>query len=67
MQRRSAGAATPDKDATYLSVVPKQNDGNTVYRLNVKDVPVDGFWSVTVYNKEGYIVKNARDVYSFNT
>ena len=22
--------------------------------LNVKDVPVDGFWSVIVYNAKGY-------------
>ena len=35
----------------YVGVEPKQNDGKTVYRLTVKDVPVDGFWSVSVYNK----------------
>lgn len=31
----------PDKDATYYSITPAQNDGTTVYRLSVKDVPVD--------------------------
>ena len=30
----------------------------TVYRLTVKDVPVDGFWSISVYNAEGYFQKN---------
>ena len=29
-------------------------------------MPVDGFWSVIVYNKEGYIPQNKRKVYSFN-
>jgi hypothetical protein len=56
----------PDKDATYLSNTPPKNDGVTVYKLNVKDVPVDAFWSVSVYNAEGYFEKNAYDTYSVN-
>lgn len=44
----------PEVDAKYLTVVPKQNDGATPHILRVKDVPVDGFWSVTVYNADGY-------------
>ena len=32
----------------------------------MKDVPVDGFWSVIVYNAEGFIPQNERKVYSFN-
>jgi len=69
--RRLVAAATawggnPDKEATYLNVTPAQNDGKTVYRLSVKDVPVDGFWSVIVYDKDGYIPKNDRNVYAFN-
>jgi hypothetical protein len=32
----------------------------------VKNVPVDGFWSVIVYDKNGYIPQNKRKVYSFN-
>ena len=38
----------------------------TVYRLKVKDVPVDAFWSVSLYNADGYFQKNAYDAYSFN-
>jgi hypothetical protein len=56
----------PDKDATYLNVTPEKNDGTTVYTLDVKDVPVDGFWSISLYNAEGYFVKNEYDAYSLN-
>ena len=54
------------KDATYLTVVPRQNDGKTIQKLTVKDVPVDGFWSVSVYNPAGYFEKNDLDAYSLN-
>ena len=49
----------PDKDATYIAVTPAKNDGTTVYKLNVTAVPVDAFWSVSVYNAEGFFEKNA--------
>jgi len=55
-----------DKDATYLNFTPPNDDGSTVYRLNVKDVPVDAFWSVSVYNAEGYFEKNSTNAYSIN-
>jgi hypothetical protein len=57
----------PDKDATYLNIAPTKNDGTTVYKLNVKDVPVNGFWSVSLYNAEGYYEKNPYDAYSINS
>jgi len=56
----------PDKDAVYLNVTPANNDGTTIYKLNVKDVPVDGFWSVSLYNAEGYYEKNEYKAYSIN-
>ena len=56
----------PDKDAIYLNVTPIKNDGTTIYKLNVKDVPVDGFWSITLYNAEGYLIKNDQDAYTLN-
>jgi hypothetical protein len=56
----------PDKDATYLSITPAKNDGTTIYKLHVKDVPVDAFWSITVYNAAGYFEKNAYNAYSLN-
>ncbi len=55
-------------DATYVPVTPKKNDGKTPYVLTVpKDVPVDGFWSVTVYDKDRFMVKNDLDRYSLNS
>ena len=57
----------PEADASYDIAAPAKNDGNTVHRLTVKDVPVDGFWSVTVYNKDGYFDINDRGVYSLNS
>jgi hypothetical protein len=56
----------PERDATYMGVTPARNDGSTVYRLNVKNVPVDGFWSVSVYDAEGYFAKNPYDAYALN-
>ena len=56
----------PAKDATYVAAAPPRNDGTTVYRLTVKDVPVDGFWSVTVYNAQGFLEKNAQNAYAVN-
>lgn len=56
----------PPNAALYAGAEPQQNDGKTVYRLTVKDVPVDGFWSVSVYNKDGYFQKNARNAYTIN-
>ena len=62
----SAWGGNPEKDALYLNVVPAKNDGATNYRLNVKSVPVEGFWSVSVYNVEGYFQKNPFDAYTLN-
>jgi hypothetical protein len=56
----------PEKDATYLGVTPVKNDGTTVHRLNVGAVPVDAFWSITVYNAQGYLEPNPSNAYSLN-
>lgn len=56
----------PKEAAVYDNVVPTKNDGKTPYVVTVKDVPVDGFWSITVYNKDGFMEKNSENVYSYN-
>ncbi|MGH8173782.1 MAG: DUF1214 domain-containing protein, partial [Rhodanobacteraceae bacterium] len=70
--RRIAAAASgwglnPDKDAVYLNVFPEKNDGKVAYRLTVKDVPVDAFWSVSAYTAEGYYKPNDLNAYSINS
>jgi hypothetical protein len=62
----SAWGGNPERDALYLNVVPAKNDGTSVYRLTAKDVPVDGFWSVSVYNAAGYFQANRYNAYSLN-
>jgi hypothetical protein len=61
-----AWGGNPEKDAIYLNVTPAMNDGTTIYTLRVKDVPVDGFWSVSVYNSSGYFERNPLQAYSLN-
>lgn len=57
----------PEKDGLYLPITPARNDGETIYKLTVGEVPVDGFWSLTVYNSQGYLQPNLDDVYSVNS
>jgi hypothetical protein len=69
--RRLIGAAmawggNPEKDATYLTITPPDNDNTNPRKLTVKNVPVDGFWSISVYNAEGYFEKNQYNSYSVN-
>lgn len=69
--RHLIGTATgwggnPDKDAIYLNITPPKNDGKTIYHLSVKDVPVDAFWSISVYNAKGYFERNALNAYALN-
>jgi hypothetical protein len=62
----SGWGGNSEKDATYITVTPSKNDGSTVYRLSVKDVPVDGFWSISLYGPDGYFHKNDYDAYTLN-
>ena len=54
----------PDHEASYLGVEPRKLVGE--YRATLRDVPVDGFWSVSVYNRGGYFEPNDRNAYSVN-
>ena len=56
------------KDALYLPTQVEKNDGKTAYTITVpKVVPADGFWSVTIYNQERFMVKNKYNSYSLNS
>lgn len=56
----------PETEAVYVMGVPPGNDGKTVMTMTLKDVPVDGFWSVTVYDKGGFMAKNDLGVNAIN-
>jgi hypothetical protein len=56
----------PAEAASYANVVPEKNDGKTPYTLTVTDVPVYGFWSVTLYDDKGWMPVNKYNAYSFN-
>jgi len=56
----------PAEDSIYVNVFPEKNDGKTPYTLTVEDVPVDAFWSVTLYDDKGWIPVNKYNAYSFN-
>lgn len=54
----------PTSEAAYIGVDPRLPVGN--YELTVADVPVDGFWSISVYNAKGFFEPNDRDAYTVN-
>jgi len=58
----------PQRGAMYFNIVPKNNDGKAAYTLTMpKDVPVQAFWSVSVYNKDGFFTPNSLNAYSYNS
>ncbi|MEM1439516.1 MAG: DUF1214 domain-containing protein [Pseudomonadota bacterium] len=63
----SGWGGNPVEAAWYQSVMPEDNDGSVAHALTLRDVPADGFWSVTVYNAEGFMETNAREAYAFNS
>jgi hypothetical protein len=54
----------PSDEAAYIGVEPGLPVGE--YSLTIRDVPVEGFWSISVYNADGYFEPNDRDSYSVN-
>ena len=65
MRRIHQMSALPPK----ADIRPRDQDVcfGTVYRLTVNDVPVDAFWSISLYNAEGHFQKNAFDAYTLNS
>lgn len=54
----------PESEAFYINVNPELPVGE--YELTVGQVPVDGFWSISLYNAEGYFAENDAGRYSVN-
>ena len=54
----------PEYEAYYVNKGEHRKAGD--FQLTVKDVPVDGFWSISIYNKDGYFEENKFNSYSIN-
>jgi hypothetical protein len=56
----------PVSDAAYRGFVVERNDGTVPHRLVLGNVPVDAFWSVSVYNADGFFEPNPQEAYTVN-
>ena len=61
----SAWGGLPEYEAQYLNVEPGHPPG--AYRIRMTDVPVDAFWSISVYNAAGFFEPNELGVYNLNS
>ncbi len=64
------GAATgyggmPEENAMYFSFAPSIQDKN--YTMSFDKMPQDAFWSVTVYNKKGFLFNSEHGVSNLNS
>lgn len=59
-------AGGPEWASFYINVTPMKNDGKIAHVINVNNVPVDGFWSITVYNEQGLMQKSESNAVSLN-
>ena len=55
----------PNDNTIGFIGAPEKDDG-TPYSVTVKDVPVNAFWSIIVYDEKGFIPENDMKTYSFN-
>lgn len=62
----AAWGGLPPNAAIYIIDAVAANDGTTPHSVTLQDVPVDAFWSITVYNAEGYLEANDLGVNSYN-
>jgi hypothetical protein len=56
----------PSTEATYLGFDPKLPVGRYELRVDAQ-VPVDAFWSISVYNARGFFEPHPSGVYSINS
>jgi len=55
----------PNQNTIGIAGAVEKNDG-TPYTVTAKNVPVDAFWSIIVYDEKGFIPENEMKSYSFN-
>ena len=64
--RDRPGAAIPRRTPSISTSPRPRTTARRSTGSTVKDVPVDGFWSISVYNAEGYFEKNPYNAYTLN-
>ncbi|HLS46694.1 MAG TPA: DUF1214 domain-containing protein [Ornithinicoccus sp.] len=55
----------PTSEAVYVGMEPQLPRGT--YAMTFQDVPVDAFWSVSVYNAAGFFEPNSSGTYTVNS
>jgi hypothetical protein len=55
----------PDSEAVYVNISPGVPVGE--YQITVRDVPVHAFWSISVYNRDGFFEPSDRGACSLNS
>ena len=55
----------PEREAVYYLETDPRDIG--AYTMTLRDVPVDAFWTVTVYNRDGFMEANPYQSYSKNS
>jgi len=55
----------PNLNTIGIAGAVEKNDG-TPYTVTAKNVPVDAFWSIIVYDEKGFIPENPMKSYSYN-
>ena len=60
----SGWGGLPETEAYYYIESEPRPAGR--FTFTIKDAPVDGFWSLTIYNRDGFLEANPYDSYSIN-
>lgn len=55
----------PEHEAFYVSDFERRATAD--HTMTLSDIPADAFWSVTVYNRDGFLEANAQRRYSLNS